>query len=93
MHLGSSASLSTVRMTLGAILRTPLWGGTFNEDSVTAWVHEHLRVVPLCVADADTLGHVETTVLRRLDPPLNLSTMPESPIRSTLSRLRRELSS
>ena len=60
-----------------------------DEVLLTAWMHDHLRVIPLPVADADTLGRIETAVLSSLDPPLNLSKMAASPIRSAVSQLRR----
>ena len=91
IHLGSRANLSPFRTTLASILRMPLWAGVLDEDALTAWMDDHLRVAPLPVDDANSLRHMETAVLSRLDPPLNLSKMPESPIRSTLRRIRREL--
>lgn len=89
MHLGGQANLSTFRITLAAIL-SPEWGG-HDEDQLTAWMHAHLAVVPVPLADADTLGIVEEAVLARLDPPLNLQHMQRTPLRKELSRLRKAL--
>jgi hypothetical protein len=60
-----------------------------DEPALTSWMHEHLRVVAVPVADADTLDDLETTVLTELDPPLNLMKMSKTPIRRRLSELRR----
>lgn len=91
MHLGGRVKLSTFRTTLGAILAPSLWSGLLDEGALTAWMDEHLSVVPVPVNDADRLGLLETDVLDRLDPPPNLSKMAGGPIRTTVTRLRREL--
>lgn len=91
MHLGGRANLSTFRTSLGAILSDTLWSGALDEARLTQWMYKHLRVIPLPIDDADTLGDVETQVLSRLDPPLNLSTMPTTPLRTEVSRLRRAM--
>ena len=41
--------------------------------------------------DADTLGRLESDVLRLLDPPLNLQGMPATPVRRRLTELRRRV--
>ena len=53
-------------------------------------MHEHLRLVAVPVADADTLGAVETDVLAELNPPLNLDKVPRDPRRQRLSALRKQ---
>lgn len=92
MHLGGRARMSTFRFTLAATL-TPAWGGgpRVDEDRLTRWMLEHLRVVAVPWADADTLGALERDVLAQLDPPLNLRGMPVTPLRRRLSRLRSDL--
>jgi len=92
MHLGGRANLSTFRLTLAAILSAG-WDGVLDEDRLTAWMEAHLAVIPVPIADADTLGVVEEAVLARLDPPLNLQHMPKTPLRRELSRLRKALGS
>jgi hypothetical protein len=89
MHLGGRAILSTFRTSLGAILSTTLWYGAHDEARLTQWMYQRLRVIALPVDDADSLGDVETQVLGRLDPPLNLSKTTTTPLRTELSRLRR----
>ena len=90
MHLGGRADLSTFRITLAAILSTQ-WDGYLDEGRLTAWMEQHLAVIPVPVADADTLGVVEEAVLARLDPPLNLQHMSRTPLRRELSKLRKAL--
>ena len=53
-------------------------------------MHEHLRLIAVPVADADTLGDVETEVLAELDPPLNLDKVERDPLRAQLSALRKK---
>ncbi len=59
------------------------------EDKLTAWMHQHLRVVAIPFKDADTLGELESEVLRALDPPLNLDKVTKNPLRVHLTKLRR----
>ena len=89
MHLGGRHEISTFRRTLGSILAHARGEMTIDEAGLTAWMHAHLNVVAVPFDDADTLGHLEEDVLRRLDPPLNLRGMAESPIRSRLKDLRK----
>jgi hypothetical protein len=53
-------------------------------------MHCHLRLIPVPVADADTLGEVETAVLTALNPPLNIDKVGKNPLRVRLSELRRQ---
>lgn len=53
-------------------------------------MHAHLRLVAVPVADADTLGVVETEVLTDLNPPLNLDKVRRDPRRTQLSALRKK---
>ena len=90
MHLGGRHEFSTFRRTLGSILAHGRGEATIDEAGLTAWMNAHLKVVAVPFDDADTLGHLEEDVLRRLDPPpLNLKGMVESPIRSRLKELRK----
>jgi hypothetical protein len=89
MHLGGRHEFSTFRRSLGSILASARLAPEIDELALTAWMHEHLRVVAVPVADADTLDDLETTVLTELDPPLNLMKMSKTPIRRRLSELRR----
>ena len=41
----------------------------------------HLRVNAIPVANADTLGDLETKILAELDPPLNLAKVARTPLR------------
>jgi len=90
MHLGGRHEFSTFRRSLGSILASALLAPGIDEAALTAWMYEHLRVVAVPVADADTLDDLETTVLAELDPPLNLMKMPKTPVRRRLSELRRQ---
>lgn len=40
-------------------------------------MHAHLKVIPLPVPDADSLGELERQVLDETDPPLNLMGPPQ----------------
>ena len=92
MHLGKRADFSTFRLTLGGILRKSRGWEAIDEPALTAWMHEHLRVLPLAHADADSLGDLEDRVLEILDPPLNLQGRPTNELRSRLKELRRVVS-
>ena len=89
MHLGGRHEFSTFRRTLGSILARARGEPTIDEAGLTGWMSAHLKGVAVPFEDADTLGHLEEDVLRRLDPPLNLKGMAKSPIRSRLKDLRK----
>lgn len=91
MHLGKRHEFSTFRRTLGAIQAQRAGSTTVDEESLTQWMKAHLRVLAAPYEDADTLGRLETEVLRLLDPPLNLQGMPVTPVRRRLTELRRVL--
>jgi hypothetical protein len=90
MHLGGRHDVSTFRLSLGSILANAWQETTIDEDKLTEWMHQHLRVLAIPVKDADTLGDLESDVLRALDPPLNLAELTNNPLRARLSELRRE---
>ena len=89
MHLGRKHKFSTFRHTLGSILANSERRSTIDEDRLTTWMHEHLRVITVTHQDADTLGRLEWDVLASLDTPLNLDKVPASPIRSRITSLRK----
>ncbi|KIH96989.1 hypothetical protein LP52_22215 [Streptomonospora alba] len=89
MHLGGRHAFSTFRLSLGSVLASARDESEIDEERLTAWMHGHLRLVAITVEDPDTLDGLETAVLARLDPPLNLDKMPRSPVREQLTRLRR----
>lgn len=91
MHLGGRHDFSTFRRTLGAVLAAQRGERRIDEERLTAWMHGHLRVVTVPVADADILDQLETHVLGALDPPLNLAKMPRTPVRERLTDLRRRI--
>lgn len=91
MHLGRKREFSTLRLTPIAILANAQATATLDEQVLTRWMYAHLRVIAVRYDDADSLGHVETTVLAELDPPLNLRGMPATAIRRRLSELRRSI--
>lgn len=93
MHLGRNVDLSTLRMSLTAVLSAADVVQPRDEDRLTEWMGAHLRVRVVPYSDPDTLGRVEEAVLRLLDPPLNLRGMATSPIRTRLTDLRRQVSS
>jgi hypothetical protein len=92
MHLGGRHQFSTFRLTLGSILASAAGVDHIDELQLTAWMHAHLRVVAIVIADGDSLDAIETDVLTALDPPLNLAKMTKTPLRQRLSDLRRRRS-
>lgn len=89
MHLGKKHEFSTLRRSLGSILAHANGQSAINEEHLTLWMHAHLRVVLIPVANADTLDDRETEVLAELDPPLNLAKVARTPLRQRLSALRK----
>ena len=92
MHLGKRHEFSTFRRTLGAVQGQRMGTATVDESALTDWMLAHLRVLAAPYEDADTLGGLESDVLRLLDPPLNLQGMPASSVRRRLTELRRAVS-
>jgi hypothetical protein len=92
MHLGGRHEFSTFRRSMGSILANAAGSDQVDEPSLTAWMHQHLRVIAAPFDDADTLGRVESAVLEELDPPLNLQGMTSSAVRLRLKQLRRAVS-
>lgn len=88
MHLGGRHEFSTFRRTLGAIIASSRDESAIDEDALTTWMHEHLRVIAVPFEDADTLGRLEEDVLLRLDPPLNLKGMAKTALRRRVTELR-----
>jgi len=89
MHLGGRHDFSTFRLSLGSILANARSEPEIDEDGLTMWMHEHLRLIAIPVADAERLDGLETAVLAALKPPLNLGKMPRSPGRERLTELRK----
>lgn len=90
-HLGGNHRSSTLRRTLGSILASADHWSEVDEAALTAWMCEHLRVIPIPVADRESLDLLESEVVASLDPPFNLSKVPTSAIRRRLTVLRRDL--
>lgn len=88
MHLGGNHEFSTFRRTLGAILASADGSTRVQEERVTQWVNDHMRVVATPYDDRDTLGRIEKEVLEVLDPPLNLQGMRQTELRRRLRDLR-----
>ena len=89
MHLAGAAEFSTFRRTLAAILSPVLAMSGEDDPQLSAWMSAYLLVIAVPVPDPDQLGRIETAVLNRLDPPLNLQGRPPSPVRERLTGLRR----
>jgi hypothetical protein len=90
MHLGGRHRFSTFRLSLGSVLAAAFGWREIDETALSGWMFEHLRVVTVPVADADTLGALEGAVLLELNPPLNLDKVTKTPLRIRLSELRRQ---
>jgi hypothetical protein len=99
-HLGGDIYGSTFRLTLASALRSrlalqPTGGGHMSRDGegrLTTWVHDHLAVAVIPYPDRARLDTLESVVLDRLDPPLNIAKRPPSPVRARLTDLRRPFS-
>jgi hypothetical protein len=98
-HLRGSVYGSTFRRTLASCLREPLALtveaprrlARSSEHALSGWMDRHLSLAAFGFADRDTLGDLETRVLRFLDPPLNLGGVPSTPLRARLAQLRADL--
>ena len=88
-HLRGRRSASTLRRTFGSVLDAA-FGRPVLQEELSQWMADHLRVVPLLVEDADSLGDLERMVVQALDPALNLDHVQLTPVRTALKRLRRE---
>ena len=98
-HIGGNLKSSTFRETISAVLLVPL-GLTVvlprklarnDNERVSEWIKNHLRVSVVPFGDRDSLGHIERTVLGELDPLLNLKGRPSNPVRQRLEALREVL--
>lgn len=90
MHLGKKHEFSTLRRSLGSILADVNGQPAIDEAQLTSWMHAHLRVRLVPVANADTLDDLETGILEKLDPPLNIAKVARTPSRQRLSALRKQ---
>jgi len=90
MHLGKRHEFSTLRRSLGSILAIAHAQPAIDEVQLTQWMHAHLRVAAIPVADVETLDALETQLLAQLDPPLNLAKVKRTPLRQRLSELRKQ---
>lgn len=84
-HLRGNVRSSTFRRSLAAVLRPA--GLAKDEDALTRWMHEHLRVAVLPVPSED-VARMEDDLVARARPPLNLAGLPGDEGRSALGRLR-----
>jgi hypothetical protein len=95
-HIRGNVRGSTFRFTLASALTEQLglkWIGarqmeSTSESAVSGWMTEHLMVSVAPVADRLALAELESEVLGRLDPVLNLRGMSATPVRGTLARSR-----
>lgn len=98
-HIRGNARSSTFRLTISSLLLgrfglVAVPGGKLDKTSnvkVSEWIADHLRVAVAAHDDRDTLGEVESEVVARLDPPLNLGHCLPSQARARLTELRRAL--
>ncbi len=88
-HLRGRRSGSTLRRTFGSVLDVAFARPVLREE-LSQWMADRLRVVPLLIEDADSLGDLERRVVQSLEPPLNLDHVGLTPVRSALKRLRKE---
>ena len=99
-HLGGRVRMSTFRWTLAAILfdqlevqvQAGMVISAASEAALSGWMREHLCIAVHAHDDRDSLGGLEHALLQRLDPPLNVSHMPPTPLRARIAELRRRVS-
>ncbi|MBO1031252.1 hypothetical protein IPV09_07865 [Tessaracoccus sp. SD287] len=89
MHLGARRDLSTLRESLAALL-TEAHDQPISEGDLSQWMHEHLRLIAVPVADSVTLRDVQGAVVQKLDPPLNLRGVTTTAARQRLAELRKK---
>jgi hypothetical protein len=99
-HLGDStnASASTVRWTFGCLLGLPPCQPEGNnprfppdaENTLTAWMREHLQITVWPLPPEAVLRGVEKLVMADLHPPLDLDQAAASPFRDRLMQLRKQ---
>jgi hypothetical protein len=90
MHLGKRHEFSTLRRSIGSIIASAYHQPAIDEVQLTRWMHAHLRVIAIPVANPDSLDDLETEILAELDPPLNLAKVAKTPLRHRLSALRKQ---
>ena len=98
-HLNGRIAGSTFRLTLAAILADELNLTTLHarrlhppaEQTLSAWMRDHLHVAVHPFADPDPLADLEDRTLAAPDPPLNLTARPATPLRARLTLLRSRL--
>jgi hypothetical protein len=97
-HLRGGIHGSTWRKSLTAMLLDQLDLDVSSGDlapssqaELTDWMRRHLMLAVYPIADSRGVGAAEDALLERLDPPLNLDGMGETPVRAALRGLRREL--
>ncbi|OYO06457.1 hypothetical protein CGZ97_07500 [Enemella evansiae] len=88
MHLGPRSRSSTLRRSLGSVLAEAQGQSAIDEVQLTEWMHKHLRVITVPIAEVQSLDNLETEVLQALDPPLNLAKVPRTGVRRRLKMLR-----
>lgn len=88
MQLRGNAGLSTFRYTLAAALWDALGLTYLDDPALSRWMHQHLWVIAVPIADRDRLGAIEPAVLNAMDPPLNLRGMRSTALRERLRELR-----
>lgn len=99
LHLHASIRESTFRWTLAAALRSglelevvgPRRLAGDDKRRLSEWMAAHLEIAIHAVSDRDRLGSLEKSVLRKLDPPLNLEGMEPTPLRQRLTELRTQM--
>lgn len=99
-HIRAVAGSSTFALTISAILLEPLElrvkksKSLVSEDRqrVSEWIKDHLQVAITPFDDRDSLKHVETLVVKKLDPPLNIDKVQTTAARRRLKELRKAIS-
>jgi hypothetical protein len=84
-HLRGNVHSSTFRRSLAALLTSA--GEQVDEEAISNWMQAHLRVAVLPVP-GELVPALETRLVTRADPPLNLAGAASQPARAALSRLR-----
>ncbi len=100
IHLTGKVRSSPLRLALASILFDrlelvvpgPMLLLASSEEALSEWMREHLAVAVHPHDDRDSLAGLERAIVERLDSPLNLEHLPQTPARERVAALRRRIS-
>lgn len=88
VHLGRSVRLSPLRRVLGAALSKVPEAGVANEDQLTDWMHDHLKLAVAGSESPERLAELAEEFSRRLSPQLSSEHSGDPELRAAVSAAR-----